>query len=154
MKTTPAPGVLDCNNLPDQYIFDVINEGIDLRYQEALHELKGKFEDLDQYEEAVEELNDSWDSDYACRLVGDWKKTQEGRFEIDTKGKHGWAATYSNENGCILVVEYSKHTTRCVPTSLCYRRADTGGPCGDLDSQDPNGEIEAYTLPRVFFEDS
>jgi len=143
---TPAPGVIDCNKL-DHSIYDIIDAGIDLYYEEAKHELLYNLEEgSDEYESALQELNDKWEPSAVVYLVGDWKKTPNG-YEIDKEGKTGWAGTYNNGNGSTLVVEWSKHTTFCQPTSPCYRRR-TGGPCGNLDS--PGGEVEAYALPSVY----
>ena len=53
-----------------------------------------------------------------------------------------------HNSGDILVVEFSRTVTHCAPTSPCYRRADTGGQCGDLDNA---GTELAYTLPAEYF---
>lgn len=162
---SPSPGVVNCHNLHSS-INDLIAEGIDLCWEEALldieNEIRGilkeldldvdsqeyqeKFDDL--YEEKAEALAVHYDGGYSARLVGDWKKNRDGKYEIDHNGKEGWAGTYSNENGSTLVVEWSKWVAKCNQTSPCYIRKDTGGRCGDLDTP---GDMWAYSVPPEFF---
>lgn len=163
---TPSPGVVNCHNL-DNGIYDLIDEGIDLGWDDAIDELKkecrqqmisegfedesseeyqSRYEEL--YEEKEQELSDNYEGGYANRLVGDWKKNAEGNYEIDRAGKNGWAGSYSNDSGAILVVEWSKWVAKCNETSPCYIRKDTGGRCGDLDTP---GSMFAYCLPKDLF---
>ena len=133
-----APGVT--SNIQD-WAFDLIDAGIDLRFEEAKYELALQYGvDTPEYEEALENL-ELGDDHYI--LVGDWKLTNDGKFQVNTEGHFGWAGTYRNTNGHILVVEYSRKTVFCQPTSPCYVQQD-GKPCGDLDTTP--GPVEAYTI--------
>jgi hypothetical protein len=164
---SPAPGVVNGHSLQD-FIFDYEMDGIDVVFEEARidaeRSIRAELEEDgisegddafdDQLEEKMQEFYDSYENDYKSVLLGDWVKNADGRYEIDRNGREGWAATYSNSSGAIFVVEYSKYVAECAPTSPCYLRADTGTPCGDLDTP-ASGRYEpvvAYSFPPDFYQ--
>lgn len=102
-------------------------------------------------EDCQEEDHDMCENDSGGDMIlfGDWKKDNRGKCEPDQYGKHGYAATFS-QNSNIITVEWSKYVMLCGPTSPCYRMADTGEPCGDLTSSG-NSEL-AFTLPPEYFD--
>jgi hypothetical protein len=162
---SPAPGVINCHSL-NSFIYEEIDQGIDIGYEEAYEEEKKRLtgelaekgidethEDFDsRLEEDLQKFADICEMDQTEILVGDWKKNGKGLYEIDFDGNFGWAGSYSNSHGAILTVEYSNYVTECAPTSLCYRRRDTGGPCGDLDNEAMKGEgVLSFCLPPDYF---
>ena len=161
----PSPGVVNCHNL-DSEIYNLVDRGIDLSWAEAVDDLEDvcrqeleesgwESGDSSEYDNAfqelleqkTEELSCFWEGG-SCILVGDWKQGEDGKYAIDHDGSEGWAGTYSNENGSILTVEWSKWVAQCNQTSPCYIRVDTGGRCGDLDTP---GDMYAYCVPADLF---
>ena len=130
---------------PNNSFFELMNsDGVDLGYEEYQAEIEAS----DMSDEDKQDALDNHETDSSQWLVGDWKKDANGLYEIDYRGKHGFAATYSNANGNIVCVEYSHETQRCHHTSPCYVMADGSGPCGDLDT---NGDsVLAYCLPECY----
>ena len=134
-------GVLSGRSV-DEYVYELINEGIDLSYEEFVLDLaeEGLEEDSDEWQNRL----DQYQSDESITLFGDWEKI-DNKYVIDKNGEDGYSAEYNSGTNTICV-EWSKHTTKCHPTSPCYVMADGSGPCGDLDS--PGGDVTAYTLPE------
>jgi hypothetical protein len=137
MKT--KVGVISCNQLKS-FIYDEINQGIDITFEEFYDDL------LDQglSEEEIEKNTDRYEKDNSTILIGDWKKVNK-KYEIDKNGPNGFSATY-NDN--IICVEYSKDVKKRGLTSPCYVMADGSGPCGDLSLP---GDFDTFSLPGDFF---
>lgn len=133
----PVVGIT--NQLPD-WVYDLIDKGIDLAYEEAVAELEAQGKTEDEIDKELENFESS------TMLVGDWTEDENGKYIIDENGDEGFAASYNNENGDILSIEFSKTTKWCNHTSPCYRMQD-GGPCGDLDTK--GDSVLAYALPEV-----
>ena len=149
---SPVVGVVNCHNLAS-FIYDEINDGIDIAYEEWALERKEELETsgmaVDIIEETIEHESQDMEFEDSNILVGDWKRNDDGKFEIDKNGKAGWAGVYRSCSGAILCVEYSKHTVRTHHTSPCYVMSD-GRPCGDLDTK--GDSVLAFTLPPEYFE--
>lgn len=133
-------GVCNANNL-NSFVFDDINGGIDLTFENYIAELESQ----DKTEEEIRELTEQYDNDNRVVLFGDWIKVN-GKYEPD-KTKD-FAAVYDNESN-IITVEWSKHIKLCAETSPCYVMSDGSGRCGDLDSEGTT--VTAYSLPIEYF---
>lgn len=127
----------------DEYLYN--DKTIDLGYEEYLLELQRE----GKTEEEIEEALEYYESDNCYLLIGDWKKDKDGKYLVDKNGKNGWSATYSNSNGAIVCIEYSKKCTPCHHTSPCYVMADGRGPCGDLDTK--GDSVIAYCFPEDYY---
>jgi hypothetical protein len=145
-ENVARPGILSVHTLAD-FVYDEIDNGIDLTYEDFLSELESRgieqdskewYKECDLYEPAYGNIV----------LFGDWVKNKNGQYEINFNGEHGYAAEYSSSTGNISV-EYSKTTVRCHHTSPCYVMANGDGPCGDLNT--PGDAVLAFTLPSEFF---
>jgi len=160
----PVSGITHINKLNSWVLDEIIfNEGIDLRYENYLLELRSEIEeefskkgiDDSEIEEELENRLDTIDfgyendSDTALILFGDWKKDDSGKYIIDTEGKHGFCAEYSGFCGGTVSVEFSKTLKQCRNTSPCFIMSDTGLTCGDLDSE--GTDRLAYSLPVEYF---
>jgi len=157
----PRTGIVSANSL-HSFVFDEINQGIDITYEEWHSELekeiRGEVEaegkiDLDSQEFENEiETKLQYECDGYCNdshtiLFGNaWYKGEDGKYHID-KSKE-FAATYNSDSGNIAV-EFSQLTKQCNNTSPCYVMSDGSGPCGDLD-QDGDA-VTAFTLPSEYF---
>jgi len=136
----PRVGITQANRL-NSFIFDDINNGIDLTFEEFLLDLEK--EGLTEQEK--DSRIDQYDNDNRVALFGSWKKVN-GRYEVDKSGE--FSAVYNNDSGNISV-EWSRTLKRCAKTSPCYVMTDNSGPCGDLDSD--GDDVEAYSLPAKYF---
>lgn len=145
----PRTGVMSGHRLADWVFDDMYVDGIDLAWEEAhitaREEIRAENPDMsdDDLDVAVEEALEHAEVSGSYFLFGAWKRTEDGRYEIDRAGGD-FAATYSSDSN-IVCVEWSKHTAPCHHTSPCYIMADGSGPCGDLDT--PGDSVIAYTLP-------
>jgi hypothetical protein len=99
-------------------------EGIDLAWEEHLAECQNEYHD------------DCWHSTGSeTRLIGDWEKKDDGLWEPDEDGPHGYAAI---EGEIYTQVVWSGWTRRCKLCSICYPGQ------GDIGSE---GDFTAYDLP-------
>ena len=148
----PRVGVVSCHNL-ESWVFDEINEGIDLTYLDIREEVRqeiiqeNKHLDDVKVEEELDNRMQDVEFDGHIILFGDWKKDKNDRYVPDTNGE--FAAEYNSDTGNICV-EFSRHVVPCEVTSPCYVMADGSGPCGDLDSRG-EGPVLAYSLPAEYF---
>ena len=143
-REIPRVGVIAGNSeLLSDYIYDDIDQGIDLTYEEYLLEL----EEQGKSEQEIEEEMDMACFDERIILFGDaWIKNNEGKYEIDkTKGV---AASYDSGSN-IITVDWSKTTRKCHHTSPCYIMANGDGPCGNLDTK--GDAVLAYDLPKDWY---
>ena len=135
---SPRTGVVGCNDLNSEFIYEDIDAGIDLSYEEYLLELKE--EELS--EEEIEERTEHYEHDSPTHLIGGWKKVK-GKYVVD-KTKE-FSAIHHDGTIC---VEFSKHLRRVGYTSPCFVMCDGSGPCGDLTSE---GDVLAYDLPPEYY---
>ena len=140
-KSNLVCGVLTGNEVNSIFHDDTVYDQIDLYFEEYLKELK----ESGMTEEEIEIESDNYMGDGTTYLIGDWKRTDDDKFEINKEGKLGFAGTYdSNTNH--IVIEWSRYSIKCAPTSPCFVMRD-GRPCGDINSC---GDIEAYCIPEYF----
>jgi len=149
----PRIGVVSQHSLAD-WIFDEIDQGIDLTWLEAIEDLKNEIKaenpniSEDDLEQRIEEESENFEFNRRIMLFGDWKVNEEGKYEIDREGEYGFSAEYNNDTGNICV-EYSKYIMiNSRKTSPCYIQADDGHPCADLDSE---GSLEGFSLPPEYY---
>lgn len=84
------------------------------------------------------------------RLLGDWKKTKNGSFEVDPEGKEGFSAVAYLDTG-IAIVENSRWLLWCNETSQSFMMPD-GRLCGNLD--EPGTYGMAYSLPPDLYKEA
>jgi hypothetical protein len=143
----PRVGVVSIHSLAD-FVFDEIDRGIDLGWEEFNNDLEDQIEAGEITEDEAEQKRDSYQSCDNTHLFGDWKQDKKGLYVIDRDGPDGFSATYNSGSGNVCI-EYSKTTKKCNQTSPCYVMADGSGPCGDLDT--PGDSVLAYSLPKEYF---
>ena len=148
-EDAPRVGIVSANSLAS-WIYDEIDQGIDIYFEEFLEELAERGLDPDSMEWQREV--DRYENDSRVMLFGDWRLNPETeRYEIDRNGSKGFAAMFNSDSGNISV-EFSKTLKRCMHTSPCYVMADGSGPCGDLDTE--GDSVLAYSLPAEFFDNA
>lgn len=155
-REKPRVGVISANSqLLQEWIFDEIDQGIDLTYETAFkEEYDTAIESGQTDDEAWKSANDAtefWDCDSRTVLFGDaWAYDEKhGKYYID-KLKGEYAAVYNNDSN-IICVEYSKNIRQCNNTSPCYVMSDGSGPCGDLGA--PGDAVIAFDLPKAFYKE-
>lgn len=140
MSKKPRVGVIQANDVAS-FIYEEIEQGIDISYLEAQKDLidQGKSED------EIEKELDLFEG--GTILFGDaWIQDANGNFHVDETKE--FAATF---NEGVICVEWSKHTKECHHTSPCYMMADGSGLCGDLCTE--GNSVIAYDLPPIFYEE-
>jgi len=112
----PTTGVSSSNELPN-WFYEF--ETIDLGYEEAVEAVEG--EEIEDYDSTG-----PW-------LVGDWRKSEDGKYE-PFDGKEGFSAI---QRESVVQFVLSRTTKRGAPCSPCYP--------GQVDL-DTDGEFLGYTL--------
>ncbi|MFZ2992422.1 MAG: hypothetical protein WA061_01790 [Microgenomates group bacterium] len=148
----PSPGVISFNKLNYEYlsggeeicldceeIIECNGQEVELISQQI--ELEGRKENpspdmIDDWMDEIEDIeNGEWDCFEHTKLIGDWKKDDEGLYIPDEEGE--FAAKIDSQND--VVVLWSKFTTRGTPCSPC-------APWGVSIGTD--GDFMCYTLPE------
>jgi hypothetical protein len=142
----PRVGIISANAL-DSSIYDEIDQGIDLTFEEFCQELKDQGIEIDSEQWWIE--LESYENDSRIVLFGDWIKNGVGQYEPDKSGLKGYAASYNSDSG-IICVEWSKTFKQCHHTSPCYVMANGDGPCGDLETD--GDAVIAFDLPKDYKE--
>ena len=144
-REIPRVGVVSVHSLAD-WIYDEIDQGIDLTWESYLDELRADGIEEDSAEWC--QRTDHAEFDSRVVLFGDWAKGSDGRYSIDREGKRGFSAEYNSGTG-IVCVEWSRSVKACHHTSPCYVMSDGSGPCGDLDVS--GDAVIAYSLPAEWY---
>ena len=153
----PVVGVASPNDLQDWFYEDAFHDGHDIGWDDAVDHFRTELEagglDQDEIEDRVENAGEHIFEHEAYYLVGDWKKNDDDKWEIDRAGSKGYAATYAPADsfGGTICVEWSKLVTECHHTSPCFVTKGTGQPCGDLST--PGDSTLAYSLPADHYAD-
>lgn len=148
----PIAGVMTGNKLAWEYIDDEICPTCEEAYEdikgnEVCPECGGDLVEKSEGYIECEECLEEWDEQDALdrvecfdhtKLIGDWKKDEDGLYEPDTEKEFAAIVTSSPFN-CVQVV-WSKFTTKV--RAMC-------SPCfpGQADLDSGEGNIIAYTLP-------
>lgn len=126
----PITGVISSNNVAWEFVDNEICPNCEEAYEEV--ENSGMDEaDIDAFTSVIECFDHT-------KLIGDWKKDDEGYYIPDKSGEFAAIVTSSTFN-CVQVV-WSKWTTNV--RAMC-------SPCfpGQADLDSGEGNIIAYTLP-------
>ena len=130
----PITGVLSIHSADCSILSEECINGIDLDYEEALKEFYNNCdEESNDFDEALQEFNDGYESQDSNVLIGKWKTDKEGLYMPDETGDYSAIVRESE-----IQIIYSKNTTRANLCSPCYPGQ------ADLDSE---GKYLAYTLP-------
>lgn len=122
----PITGVRQINRC-SEWIYDTINQGIDLDWEEHLSECE-------------EEDHDSCGPcEQSNVLIGGWKKDSDGKWEPDQSAEYSAIAGQT-----VLQIVWSRHTRRSALCSPCFP--------GQADN-DSEGDYLAFDLPPDMIRD-